>query len=293
VRRPNLAGVAIDFATLPELAPARPESNVTFSFSTQRTKPQCSAGGIPVPYDGWVLHSSFAPRTLLDVEGVPMPLPELDGTLDELDDRLSKSATAPGKASWTSVLPSGDDGANVDIARWAGTFDRASHAGRATTRSSVHPSAIVPGAVYAFRACRAGCDRALGDAARTDTLAIVAPPAVWLSSSNVQGDARLLHEWFTFEELEVRPGAAASLDIVYLRVAIAALHNEISTGKHLPTDGPQETTPLEMAEVDVVWSDGPSPEITLFAGPVAAQPVQVVPGPTGASAPHCHFPDLE
>jgi hypothetical protein len=145
---------------------------------------------------------------------------------------------------------------DVMLTRYEGTFD--GHVEKPTSAESVRATAIIPKKLYVFRRCVEGCDRALGDPKRTESISIVARDALWAGTTDrtlqvIEGPAPK----FFVVSAEVKPGASAD-------VLFDLPNGQLVTGKKRDAYHAAATT----YELDVVWPTGGEPEVTLFEGSV-------------------------
>lgn len=118
-RAPALVGVALDYASIPVIAPARRCAPATarsacltpgpIEITRRRVVPTCGVGERPRDYDAWFLAGELRDRTAVHVGTVGLPFSGLrSGPYEESGGTLDTFASPfPTPAEWLSESPTG------------------------------------------------------------------------------------------------------------------------------------------------------------------------------------------
>lgn len=291
IERTNLVGKPLDYASLPLMEPTAqcravadgasttPCTSRTFRVQRVSVPAKCKPGQAGEPHDEWVssgtmLDGAVASRSVVRVGGTTIELQEM--IRRSFDDprrtllRLgiaarSRAADDPLPFQWTTADFAGAaarmDGASLHVAQTDGTFvevspESLSFTGSAKMEREVDAVPLVPGEVYGYRVCVENCSVPLGNPNRVERVGLIAPAAGWFGATDVAIDASLgIYRPFTELSTKVTPGASASVIVDY-----PARHPT----KH-EMFGPLAVV-TSTAMLDVVWTDGDTPELTLYVG---------------------------
>ncbi|MFO0611948.1 MAG: hypothetical protein U0414_05145 [Polyangiaceae bacterium] len=267
-RRAEVTAIPFDLASVPEMEPAEVEPSAGFTLYTQDVDPVCESPARGRKYVGMGIRGELQPRTVLQVGAAHPPFARLDGTWDGADDVLATARLNRGAAVWTEIVPVAHRDA-LDVARYEGGIDDSRWHAVARSKLVVRATALVPGAIYAYR--------------RAGVLGVVAPPAVWTSWSE-EYTPTSPRERFTLVEIPLRAGEGGSVTITYERALAAALHTIVATAEGRPVAAPDA---FDIASVEVVWPAGGAPELTVYAGPAHGRLEDLVPSGGARDTPHC------
>jgi len=271
----------VDYASLPvmqeaTLDPFEAEAQIHLGHTPRVAT--CPGRSTPMPYDsygpvGW-------PGSAIVQFGDKLMLPILaqagDGVLLDVADEVHD---APLLTDWLILGERPKKADSVRISSFEGTFDpstiteppnEARAIVRAVKKAQVTARALVPGLVYAFRRCVAGCGANALDSERREVVEMIGPPSVWEGTSGRQervgsvGYERDLE--FSDVSAAIAPGSSASVVIVATADAVAKFERPQPTS----TD-----TGLRSITLDVVWPAKGAPEATLFMGTIQGKPDRV------------------
>lgn len=155
----------------------------------------------------------------------------------------------------------------VTLERAKTTADRAAISrcvGRATAEISFgadaaatgHANAIVPGRVYAYRRCVAGCDGPLDGSARVEELGVLSSPALWVSSSGWGSNGCRDEDSFGRGVATVQRGTTAT-------IVIGVPPYDASLGV---LRSPKGTTDADTFDIEVVWPEDGEATMSVFSG---------------------------
>jgi hypothetical protein len=133
---------------------------------------------------------------------------------------------------------------------------------RAVSAQTVTAVDLVPGLIYAFRRCVAGCDPGGATSARREEVVLIGPRPLWTGSSaptERQVDAATICRQRGVVSAPIAPGSSTSLLLVVGAESVAAFQR-----------GPDAVTPVEAREfsLEIVWPKDATPQATLFSGAI-------------------------
>jgi hypothetical protein len=267
--------VAVDYASLPvmhdeEMANAK-EGKLFEIVREDKTPRTCPEKHFPRRKITYKIPPFWSFPSVVRVGDAVLPAPSaVDGQFEDpyrILGRLTNDEGAgphdPESAEWVGYDPGTRDANAIDVMRFEGTF-ALSHA-KASRAMKVHAVALIPGVLYGFRRCTAGCGLPLGSPSRKERLEIVAPPADWVgSSAELERQRMTPDQSFTNLSGAVGPGSSTTLTLAVwsddvARFAQAAKAPDATTWL--------DATPSFLSfDVDVVWAQGEAPSLTAFVG---------------------------
>lgn len=181
----------------------------------------------------------------------------------QLEDARDAAPLCNGESRSTPALLRGFPRENwsssgLDYAVYSGILD--SCAGTLERTHATRARALVPGVLYAFRACKVGCDTApAGTPPYAEELTIVGPPADWVSSSTNVAEQIAPHVGsFSILTVPIRPGSSA---VVTMHIAIPNLAYFLGLPRPLPewaADLNKHTLETIAFTIEVVWLESSS-----------------------------------
>lgn len=261
--RPTLAGsFTFDFQSLPILAPVSGGTTDVVIAKQGAIVAQASASGLPV--QDLVAEVSTLDRHRFTEPKSQASLPFMRPFLRELKDAKDTAPLCNEKLS--GELPTLLRGfprdtwssSGLDYAVYSGVLDHC--AGRLDRTHATRAMSLVPGVLYAFRACKVGCDTVpTGAAPYAEELTVLGPPADWVSSSTNPADQTAPHVGsFTMVSVPIRPGSSA---VITMHVAIPNLAYFLGLPQPLPdwaADLDKHTTETIAFTIEVVWLESSS-----------------------------------
>jgi hypothetical protein len=275
----------IDYSALPVVVAAAPTHvERTFVLSrTDLTSKSCPPRFVPRTKIWWGFSPSWNRDFVVRIGGALIPPPKKIGGRYEDPDRALEGVFNLARethADWVGIDEFNRTAERVPIVRFEGAFDSKAMRAVADKELSGVAEALIPGTLYAFRRCDAGCEQPLSSDARVEELEIIAPKSIWIGSSGSSERQRMrVDASFTDVSVRVDPGTSATISVAVTAEAIASFRGSLVVGA--PT-----LAPITTFSIEALRPLGAEPELTLFTGEFDGTADQMgtgVPPPTAAT----------